>query len=272
MKNENKQDRIDAYLLDNLSPEERQTFAGEVAQDQDLAASLADTELAMSAIELHEDQALKARLQNLEKKLAGAPAAPGQGHTGPFVRSITDRQAKTNARVVDIKQRRKGTLKLLGYAAALLLVLAVGWWSMNLGGFDSRQLAMDTFKPYDNITTGTVRGDNDATLEAAAYADYDAGNYAAAQDKLADLAATDVNKFYLGQSLLAQEKFAEAHDALVSLVGKPDFALAEEAAYYYGLAQLGMGDLENAKETLSEISTAPGHPYQKEAKTLLAKL
>ncbi len=273
MNHEDKQDRIDAYLLGLASKEERLKFEEQISNDEALTQSLGDTELAIAAIEFHEDEAIKARLQKLEQKLAAEPTAPEVGQTEPVVRSITDRQAKTNARVVDIKRRRAGQLKLLGYAAALLLVLAVGWWSMNLGGgFDAPQLAMDSFRPYDNITTGTVRGDNDQTAEAAAFADYDAGNYAAAEEKLAALEATDVNRFYLGQSLLAQNKFAEARSVFIPLARDSDFALTKESQYYVGLAYLGSQDVSDARHALSQIARDLDHPMQKEAKALMAEM
>lgn len=270
MNHEENQDRIDAYLLGNVSKDERREFEEEISRNQELTEALGDTETAIAAIELHEDQALKARLQKLEQTLA---AAPKTSQTEPVVRSITDRQAKTNARVVDIKQRRKGTLKLLGYAAALLLVLAVGWWAMNTGNsFDAPQLAMDSFRPYDNITAGTVRGDNDQTAETAAFADYDTGNFAAAETKLASLEATSVNRFYLGQSLLAQEKFGEAGAIFNELKSEAGFPLAQESGYYAALAQLGGDDIATASAALTKIAEDAAHPMQQEAEALLAKL
>lgn len=273
MNHEDRQDRIDAYLLGITGKEERREFEEEISRNEELTEALGDTELAIAAIEFHEDQAMKARLQKLEQKLAAGPGATKTAQTEPVVRSITDRQAKTNARVVDIKRRRAGQLKLLGYAAALLLLLAIGWWSMNIGsGFDAPQLAMDSFRPYDNITSGNVRGENDNTAEAAAFADYDAGNYAAAAEKLAGLEVTDVNQFYLGQSLLAQKKFEEAQVLFGELSQKSGFALSKESYYYSGLAQLGLGDVAAAGKTLSEITADPEHPMRKEAEALLAKM
>lgn len=273
MNHEDKQDRIDAYLLGNASEKEQREMEEEISRNQELSEAVGDTELAMAAIEFHEDQAIKARLQKLEQQLAAGPVASGETQTEYAAGAITDRQAKTNARVVDIRRRRAGQLKLLGYAAALLLLLAVGWWAINTSsGFDAPQLAMESFRPYDNITTGAVRGDNDQTAEAAAFADYDAGNYAAAEEKLAALQRDPVNEFYLGQSLLAQNKFAEAVNVFSELSERSDFALAKESAYYSGLAQLGVGDVAAAGATLSEIANDSGHPMQKEAKALLAKM
>ena len=76
MNHEDKQDRIDAYLLGLASKEERLEFEEQISNDEAQTQALGDTELAIAAIEFHEDQAIKARLQKLEQKLTAAPAAP----------------------------------------------------------------------------------------------------------------------------------------------------------------------------------------------------
>jgi TolA-binding protein len=271
MDKDKKQDRIDEYLLGKGSPEARREFEEETSRNEELSRALGDTELALAAIELAEDEALKMRLQGLEQRLAAA--TPGSTVDAPLTAAAP--RPKAEARVVEIRRRRKGQFRLLGYAAALLLMLAVGWWAINQpGGLDTQQLAMDSFTPYENIATGTVRGDNDDTAEAAAFADYDAGNYAAAAEKFSALSASNsfVNNFYLGQSLLAQQKFEEAARVFSPLMSTPAFPLAEEAAYYHALALLGTGDAAGAKTALAKISNATDHEMQAEAKALLAKL
>lgn len=269
MDKDKRQDRIDEYLLGKGSPETRREFEEETSRNEDLSRELGDTELALAAIELAEDKALKARLQGLEQRLAAQ--TPGSTVAPP----LTAVKPKPKGKVVDIRSRHKGQFRLVAYAAALLLMLAVGWWAVSQPGVSAaQQLAMDSFKPYENIATGTVRGDNDATAEAAAFADYDAGNYAAAADKFSALSEANsyVNKFYLGQSLLAQQKFAEALIVFRPLMETPAFPLAQESAYYHALALLGTGETEEAKTALTKISNTDNHEMQAEAKALLAKL
>ncbi|MEO0731892.1 MAG: hypothetical protein AAFZ52_03585, partial [Bacteroidota bacterium] len=74
MSSEKNQDRIDDFLLGRNAGDARREFEEEVSRNQDLSNELADTELALAAIELAEDRALKARLQKLEVGLAGATA------------------------------------------------------------------------------------------------------------------------------------------------------------------------------------------------------
>jgi len=235
----------------------------------ELSRELKDTELALAAIELAEDQALKARLQGLEQRLAAE--TPGTTVAPPLTARSSGR--KPEAKVVQMRQRQKGRFRLVAYAAALLLVLAVGWWALSLpGGFDAQQLAMDSFTPYENIATGTVRGENDDTAEAAAFADYGNGNYAGAADKLSALPPSPVNQFYLGQSLLAQQKYDEAEDVFRSLMDISDFPLAKESAFYRAVAQLGGGDINVARSSLTRIREADDHPMQQEAADILAEM
>lgn len=262
MNKDNRQNRIDNYLLGRAGQEERLEFEEEVTRNEELSNDLADTELAMAAIELAEDRALKARLQKLERTLSATStdATPG---------AISTEEAK----VVKMSPNRSGRMKLFAYAAALLLVLAVGWWALQTsGGFEPELLAMESFEPYQNIATGTVRGGNDEAAMAAAFADYDAGNFAGAEAKLSALPESDVNQFYLGQSLLAQEKFQEAAAIFTPLSELTQFPLAKEANYYNALATLGQANVSDAKQALTQIAQDAEHPMQEEAKKLLAKL
>jgi TolA-binding protein len=266
MDKDKRQDRIDEYLQGKGSPEVRREFEEETSRDEDLSRELGDTELAMAAIEMAEDQALKARLQVLEQRLSSE--TPGTTVAPPLTAKTSP---KPQAKVVEMRHRRKGQFRLMAYAAALLLVLAVGWWSLaQPGGFDAQQLAMDSFTPYKNIATGTVRGEGDNTAEAAAFAAYDAGNYAAAADKLSALPASGVYDFYIGQSLLAQQKYAEAQEKFIAIMDVPDFPLAQEADFYNALALLGHGDVTEARNALTKISSSDDHQMQAEAKALLA--
>lgn len=269
MDKDKRQDRIDEYLLGKGAPEERSALEAEFSSDESLSRELGDTELALAAIELAEDQALKARLQGLEQKLVAE--TPGSTVAPPLTAKTSGRQPE--AKVVKMRQRSKGPFRLMAYAAALLLVLAVGWWALSVpGGVDARQLAMDNFTPYKNIATGTVRGENDNSAETAAFKDYDNGSYATAAAKFSALPLSPVNQFYLGQSLLAQQKYDEALAVFSPLMAATDFPFAEESAYYNALAQLGHGDVEEAKKAMAKISGTENHPLQQEAAALLAKM
>ncbi len=262
MNKETQQERIDRYLLGRAESAERLEMEEEVTRNAELSEQLADTELAIVAIELAEDRALKARLQGLEAKLAAsAPATLNEDNTAAA------------AKVVTMPPRTKSRRNLLAIAATLLLLLAVGWWALQPQGVgDPGQLAMASFEPYDNIAYQIERGSTDATPEEAAFIAYEARDYFGAATAFAKLPATAVNKFYLGQSELAQGNFAAAAAQFQDLYNADAFNLAQESAYFLALANLGKGEITEARQALELIAGEAGHPMQKEAKVLLEKM
>lgn len=260
MSKEESQKRIDDYLLGRTSREDRLAFEEDTRQDTELGEQLADTELAMAAIELAEDEAMKARLQGLESKL----------------RQETPTAATTSvpeAKVVNMKARKRSRMNLFGIAAALLLLLAAGWWMMQPGGFDNPgQLAMANFEPYPNIAYQIERSGGDTDPEKDAYIAYEAGNFKLAREAFRALPATAVNKFYLGQSLLGEQNFTAAATTFREIVNADAFNLRQESEYYLALALAGQGETEQAITELKAIVAEAGHPSMKEAKALLEDL
>lgn len=264
MSKDDRQNRIDDYLLNRTDDSARREMEEEISRNQELSTDLAETELAMAAIELAEDDALKARLQALETSLAAKDTSTTAESTA-VIKELPTPGAKT----VAMKPRRN-LRRLYGIAAAVLVLLLAGWWILQPTGYSSPgALAMDTFEPYANITQGGVRGDTDPAT--AAFAAYDAGRYNEAVDAFTTLPPTATNKFYLGQSLLGQQDYAAAAVQFED-VRKADFGLAREAAYYLALARVGEGKTALAKELLINISGASDHPSRSDAEELLVKL
>jgi hypothetical protein len=255
MTSEEKQDRIDKYLLGEADDNSRRELEEESTRDEELLKGLEDTKVAMAAIELAEDRALKARLQDLESSLA---------------KENSDQKAK----VVGLQPRRTSTLRYLAYAASLLLVLAVGWWALSPGSSPSpQQLAMANFEAYPNIAYQLERsGTEEASPEELAFVAYEDGDYARAATRFEALEDTPTNRFYRAQSELAQENFTEATTLFLELSQRGDFALAAESEYFHAIALLGSGAQEEAAQLLSSIAGNASHPMTKEATALLAKL
>ena len=267
MSKDDSQKRIDDFLLGRANEASRKEMNEEISRNAELSNQLADTQLAMDAIELAEDQALKARLQGLEANFQAA--APNMVAESTAV--VKDLPAP-GLKKASVRPRRN-LRRLYGIAAAVLVLLLAGWFILRPGGsgYDSPQaLAMDTFEAYENITPGGVRGGADDPV-AQAYAAYDAGKFAEAAAALRTLPPTAVNKFYFGQSLLATQEYAGAAVQFEDL-RKTDFGLNRESEYYLALARLGEGKQEIAREMLLEISATGNHPLLKEASELLEKL
>lgn len=256
------QERIDDYLLGKGSAEQRRELEEEISRNPELSAQLAETELALAAIEVHEDAALKARLQQLEKKITNLAEAPELGTEAPAA----------NAKVVKMKAVSRSRRTWMAYAASLLLLIAAGWWLIQMNNSATpEQMAMANFEPYRNIAYTFERGSNDETLEADAYRAYEAGEFAAAAKTLQELPPSAAHSFYLGQSLLAQGKYAEAAP-IFSEISKSTFGLNKESEYFLALAKVGMGQLEAARADLEKIIAVADHPSLTEAKALLSDL
>lgn len=265
MTNDEQQKRIDDYLLGRSDADARREMDEEISRNAELSAAVGDTELALAAIELAEDQALKARLQNLESRLRGE-AAPVAAESTAVVRPLATPGTKKAG-----VQPRRNLRRLYAIAAAVLVLLLAGWFVLQPRGYDSPEtLAAATFKPYRNITTGNVRGGENDT-ERAAYDAYDAGDYPTAVSLFEQLPETDTHQFYYGQSLLGNENFAAAARRFDRLRNR-DFGLAEESAYYLALARLGQRKTADARQLLETISATSGHAMQQPAAALLAEV
>lgn len=261
MSKDDRQVRIDDYLLGRNSDAARREIDEEITRNPELANQVADTELAMAAIELAEDEALKARLQNLEKSISANASSP----------EVEAPSEAKKAKVIGLPPRANRRF-LYGIVAAVLLLLVASWFLMQPKAYESpAALAMDTFAPYDNIVTGAVRGAG-ASPSDAVYDAYDAGNFVDAAKGFAELPATATTKFYLGQSLLGSQRFTEAADQFEDVRKAADFALAPEANYYLALARAGEGKTNTAKEILTDIQRDADHPMLEQAGILMKKL
>lgn len=265
MSNDDKQKRIDDYLLGKGDANTRREFEEESSRDADLSEQLGDTELAMAAIELAEDQALKARLQKLEASFKADTPAMAAESTAVIKQLPTPGTEKAGVRP------RRNLRRIYAVAAAVLMLLMAGWFILQPKGYNSpNALAMATFEPYENITQGGVRGGEDDPARAA-YAAYDAGRFAEAAALLGKLPTTATNKFYLGQSLLGSERYKDAAAQFEDL-RKVDFGLAPESAYYLALARLGEGKTDQATALLTNIGEDAAHPMQEKAAALLTEI
>ena len=248
MTNDEQQDRIDDYLL-GRAPGQRDAFERDLAQDEDLRRRLEETELARQAIEIGEDDRLKARLREVEKTFTSSPAAPPQSK----------------------EARLRPLRRYLALAAALLLLLTAGWFLLDRQEAPEDLFALADFTPYPNIAYSITKGENE-DAEAAAYVAYENGDYETAIVEFTLLPGTQGQRFYLGQSLLATERFAQATEVFLPLATDRSFNLRQESEYYLALARLGTGATQVALDRLSAIAQTAGHPMAAEANALLLRL
>jgi len=260
-KREELQQKADDKLLGRLQDE--QAFAEELANDPDLAEILADTEMALEAIEAAEDQALKARLQKLE----GTLAKQQKGSPLKVVRDVEEGAKVVPLRPSFIRKNWAAT------AAAIAIVLSAGYFLlMPSDTMDASDLFAANFEPYPNIAVALTRSSEASTPDEIAFAAYENGEYERAATLISALGEETKYAFYTAQAYLAQEDYSQAQALLVPIANTPADPLHEEAAWYLALANLGMGDTATAKSKLNTIAQLKGHAYQDEAIALLKEL
>ena len=258
MNTEDPQDRIDDYLLGRSADPEQ--FERDLAEDPQLRADMNATRQALDAITAGEDQALKARLRQLEVGLS----------TG---KTVADPAPSTGgAKIVSLPPRKRtGWLRYVAAAAVLLLVAS--YFLLRPAGDAGPQLAAATFTPYANLAYPLTRSTTQADPRAAAYTAYERGDFSAAQRAFQQLGTRDpADAFYLGQSLLGQQKYSEALPIFRGLATTADFNLAPEAQYYTALALVGLDRQAEATPLLEGITADANHPLYAEATALLARL
>ncbi|MBB4079498.1 TolA-binding protein [Lewinella aquimaris] len=252
MNTEDQQDRIDEYLRGNLA--DREAFERTLDANPQLNEEMKTTRLALDAVTLREEQELKERLRKLE---AG----------------MVNESPQAGAKVIPLRHnRRAGWLTTV--AAAALVLFVAGYFLFRPAPGASGQLALSEFEPYPNIAYSITKGaGNAADQRATAYAAYENGDYATAEREFVALNTTDpVDRFYFGQTLLAQEKYAPARDIFLDLATATDFNLTQESAYYLAFANIGLGQTTEAREEITRIAGNTDHPMNREARQLLENL
>ncbi|WP_116109236.1 tetratricopeptide repeat protein [Lewinella sp. IMCC34191] len=251
MKPEDQQDRIDAYLNGQLADPE--SFEREMEANPQLQTEMEATRMALDAIHISETARLKHRLQELEAGLRG-------------------NQDQPQAKVVSINRRRGKSWYSYVAAAAAILLLA-GYFILRPAAQNDAVLAMAAYEPYDNIAFSITKGGSDEVDRADAYIAYERADYPAAEAAFQALSNPSLpDRFYLAQSLLAQQKFAESATLFEELSTMDDFNLHEESEYYAALARLGMGERQRAVSSLERITSDANHASYAEATELLEQL
>lgn len=254
------QKKVDDRLLGRLAP--TPDFEQELADSPALAEALADTELAMEAIDAAEDMVLKARLQKLEKQLAGKKPKR-------HLKVVKDEKEEAVVRPIRPSFFKRN---MVAIAASLLFLLSAAYYFLMVDSTPSTaDLYAANFEPYRNIAVDLTRS-NDASPEEVAFTAYENGDYEKAAQLLLALDGKPAYRFYAAQAYLAQKNYAEAKKILMPMADDAAFPLSKQANWYMALAELGSNELETAKARLQTISKTGNHPYSKEATELLQEL
>lgn len=261
MKQEDIQDKMEAYLLNNLSEADKQAFEEQLRTDEELQQELSRLQLEHRAMQLLLRDDLRAQMNAWKIEKNTAPQETGQTATVSEARRV----------LMPVRWAR------LAAAASVLLVLAfVANWVWNSQSPSGDALAAEF---YVSPSAGIHRGESDLDNEA-----YRAGSaliqqkqYDQAIEQLSSIADSALlwpARMQMADAYYKKGDFAKAADAAGQVVAQTsDPLMRQSAEWLQAMALLASGAPEAEwKPTLERIAADTNHGYDEKAKSLLKKL
>lgn len=256
----NLQEIVQAYLNNQLPPEETDAFEQRLANDPDFAARAAEEASLQAALQTEGDQELEAKLLTYAKELNQmdvtlSTSAPAPGNT-----------------------RKLTAYSRLVYAAAVLvgiIVILLPLWLMKHQGITTPVESPEEIYAT-NFSIPPVPEARSADGQAPWRQPYAQGDYKTTVQQLeallADPTFTSRSEafYYLG---IAQLALGNSDAALQALAQVREESFDWEAAQWYSaLALLERQRLQEAKHLFQQISKQTTHPQQKQAAEILKRL
>lgn len=249
----NNSDRIEAYLLGQMTASEAQSFEQELAQDSSLAQALKAQEMEHRAMELLLQNELRANLNawKAEKASTAQEAAPTAQQTAP---------------TMQVSRRNFWRI-----AAAASVVLLIGFFNRNLFlGNDAHNTALNALGEGLSMERGAVRGDTQWDAAAQAYQRKD---YRATLDALERLDAPEYQDqigLLKGECQLRLGEYAAAIAQFKGIVDtSKNPVYLEQAEWGLLLAYYSEGKHPEEVTRLRDKILADGeHPFYGKAKGL----
>lgn len=234
---------IEAYLEGSLSLKDRKAVEERRANEPAFDAAIIEFQQIKQAIEIEGQRKMRSKIGAWEQ----------------------------NARKDNSSYRR-----VFSMAAAVLVILGLGLLLVNLlwrSGPEPEQLAASMFDPYPNVMGERNAGIMEAIDSLLMH--YEAGQYQIVLESFKGRMDEDADNptmmtFYMGESYLATNNFAEAAKTLGQFTDR-DNALYETARFHTALALVLKGDRTEAERALTFIFAEKG-PYREKAEDLLNSL
>ncbi|MEZ4774376.1 MAG: tetratricopeptide repeat protein [Bacteroidia bacterium] len=245
-------EQIEAYLAEEMTPEERAAFEVQIRDDQTLAEEVKLHRQTHKLLELYTQVDYKEKLRRIDAAMEAAP----EGKTIP------------------LSGRKNIFSHPVFRAAAVILLLLASSWVLLFYRYDPDRIASEQFEPYRDVIT--YKGDvlPSDSLILAAMARYNMKDYADARQTLEKTLAQYPDladaRFYLAMSLLAEGEAAASIGHLQQLTSNSKYG--EVSEWYLALAWLKAGDRDKAVAVLQKIANNPGHGYKEKAGALLQNL
>ncbi len=236
---------IEDYLMNRLTPEQRQNFEKQMATSPELADAVQLQQLTMNLIEVKNDQEIRAKV----RRVAEPQTSPGGRRYWPWIVGLI-------------------LLGLMGWAALHFLQGT----TQNTSTPDPEQLFAQYFEAYPiSIATREINGGDQALVRANKF--YQAAQYAEAIPHFEkSLAGDDKPKVRLALALsqLANGQGDLAIPNFQKIVKSKNVFYLEPAFWYRSLAYLQQGDLKSTRLSLKSVRSSS--KFYKQAQALIADL
>lgn len=178
----------------------------------------------------------------------------------------------------DPKAVKKGIsgIRALSIAASLLFLCTAIWFLFQKTAdttLNYPQMAAAEFSafPVDGPQRGTTNTVDE--VYSAATVAYANKQYTAAIPLFLKLdPQNETIQLYIANCHLGLKEYSSAETILRTLINSSDTAISQNAQWYLGLSELGLDNLEQSKETISQISQNDSHLFHIKATQLLSKM
>lgn len=260
--------KIDAYLNNQLSPQEKAAFESAMNQDASLQKEVKVYQLERKATQI----LLKNNFRDKIKKSRAVSSVSWDS----IMEAEEGTETQQAAKVVKIRSLRR----ILSLAASVLVLVLAGsvWWSNSQ--FSNKQLVNEGY--FEAASAGNKSGGDavNPIFQGGLQAFFVNKDYTQAIAQFSAIPTTDLDylaaQYYLGHSQLQQKEFTAAIDAFEKILQAPSipsFINKGEVTWNQLLAYVGSGDTgANFQQKLTDLSTNGQPPFQQKAKELQAQL
>jgi tetratricopeptide (TPR) repeat protein len=260
MNQEQLYDRIDAYLWDLLSTDERTTFEKDLTTDEALRSELALRRLENEAIRLAEKDDLRAKMKAWKAESLAIST-----------------EEKQEAKVISLNQPKIARFKPMQWAAAAAILVGVffagNFWVKSNYGNDALLAEF-----YDNSgsilrgSRGTLPTDFDQAMQLMQAEKYQEA--IPILESINDSAAFVTTRFTLAEAYFKMKNFDRAQVYYRQIIERNETVVSvQEAEWKTVLTLLAAHKTSNEfTDLLNRIATDDKHSFQKKARDLSAKM
>lgn len=254
-------ERIQKYLLNQMSEEEKRDFEEEVRRSSALAEELELQRFELETIDQLEEDALRAKARELRAEMIAA---------------------KPETKVKKLKPFRPGTTRWIILAVAASIALLIGFFFLQTNRFSaSEAIALGYEASMLDYGAPIARSDDDTDVFDLRYLQIlrdrneaqagEAIDYFARFSTANELVSIDA-RMNLGHAYMLNKEFEKAIDIFRELENSSEVSTRkkEEAAFFRALAMLGAGETDQGISLLEQIEKGNGR-FAPIAKDILAK-